>query len=253
MTTLDALARRVNDLAQDVASGAEVLQPNYLTIDPNTGVVGADFTGVISALGVTLPSGDTLTPPATNRVRWVRQSDGSVLADIFGASLSVPPATPKRTIRLLAHGNNSEPEADAVLQALNDDTNDTALVDAQVSNGDPAVTVTTTLQFRVVLRDDGASDYLQGGQAQLSSTVFSQLFWPGGSPFSNTTNLTLFGASGEVHAVANAQGIAGTTDVVAIDVSPDGAGGVDFRGKVTGGGSPAAGAHCTFYAIMWGT
>lgn len=53
-------------------------QPNYLTIDPATGAVGAAFTGVVHATGLDLATytggGST---PAVNKVRWVRASDGA--------------------------------------------------------------------------------------------------------------------------------------------------------------------------------
>lgn len=41
-----------------------------------------DFIGHLSALGCDLPAGDTATPPADRRVRWLRESDSVAIAEL---------------------------------------------------------------------------------------------------------------------------------------------------------------------------
>lgn len=61
------------------------LTPNYLTVDPTTGAVGADFTGVVNAQGITLPAfmrptaGTPLGGGPVNKVNWTRTSDGAMI------------------------------------------------------------------------------------------------------------------------------------------------------------------------------
>jgi hypothetical protein len=62
---------------------ADQLSPNYLTMTSG-GQVGANFSGVINALGVTLPAGTVKA--ANNEVAWKRTSDGAAVADIYGVS-----------------------------------------------------------------------------------------------------------------------------------------------------------------------
>lgn len=78
------LEQRVAALEQAIAGlqGSEALNPNYLTLTP-AGLVGANFTGVINALGLTLPAyqaGGAPTP-AGNAIEWIR-SDGVMIAQL---------------------------------------------------------------------------------------------------------------------------------------------------------------------------
>lgn len=67
--------------------------PTYLTVAPD-GSVGATFTDIvvhtatiIDALiqQLQLYAGTSSNPPAANQIQWIRQSDGSVVADISAA------------------------------------------------------------------------------------------------------------------------------------------------------------------------
>lgn len=55
--------------------------PNYLTIDPATGAVGADFTGHIHALGLDLDAAP-LAGTNDNEIHWLAQPSGAVLGMI---------------------------------------------------------------------------------------------------------------------------------------------------------------------------
>lgn len=78
-----ALEARIAALeARPRARRSEALQPNYLTIDPNTGLVSANFSGSVTAAGIILPpkADPTSAPGPTNKVSWVRTSDGASVA-----------------------------------------------------------------------------------------------------------------------------------------------------------------------------
>lgn len=83
--TVGPLLSRIARLEQAVASlqgqagGGESLSPNYLTLGVD-GEVGANFTGVVNALGLTLPAGVPLAPGPANEISWVRTADGDVVA-----------------------------------------------------------------------------------------------------------------------------------------------------------------------------
>ena len=57
----------------------DLAYPNYLTVGAD-GKAQAVFPG-----GVQILAGDNVTPPNERRVRWVRASDGALVADAFGA------------------------------------------------------------------------------------------------------------------------------------------------------------------------
>src|SRR5947209_231784 len=66
-----------------ITVGATV--PNYLVVNPD-GTIGANFTGHVHAQGLDLDAGTSSTPPDTDRVRWVRTSDGAAVAYLAGYS-----------------------------------------------------------------------------------------------------------------------------------------------------------------------
>lgn len=84
---LAALQKQVDELQKQIneLSGDESLSPNYLTVNP-TGQVGANFTGLINALGVVLPLGSFPTPQPQNSVEWTDTINEIVAS--MGASLS---------------------------------------------------------------------------------------------------------------------------------------------------------------------
>lgn len=73
---VDALQRQINQL-----SGDESLSPNYLTVTPG-GQVGANFTGLINALGLIIPASTFPTPGAQNSIQWIQQSNGAQVASV---------------------------------------------------------------------------------------------------------------------------------------------------------------------------
>lgn len=61
--------------------------PNVLTINAD-GTVSADFSGHVHAAGVDLDAGSSLTPPDTDRVRWLRTADGAAVASLYALELA---------------------------------------------------------------------------------------------------------------------------------------------------------------------
>ena len=57
------------------------IAPNYLTIGTD-GEVGADFTGLINALGLIIPAADSTPPALDQSVRWV-DANGDMVSQIY--------------------------------------------------------------------------------------------------------------------------------------------------------------------------
>lgn len=57
--------------------------PTNVIRDPLTGEVTYDFDGHIHAEGLDLDAGDNASPPDDRKVRWLRLSDGAVVASIY--------------------------------------------------------------------------------------------------------------------------------------------------------------------------
>jgi hypothetical protein len=81
--TLEQLDAAVAAIENAPAVGS--IAPNYVTQDA-AGRVGANFAGHIQASGIDLPAGTSATPPDDSRVRWIRQADGVVVAQLYGYS-----------------------------------------------------------------------------------------------------------------------------------------------------------------------
>lgn len=80
--TLADLEARVVALEQPAAGRATQLSANYLTIDPATGAIGANFTGHIHGQGLDLDAATNPTPPTSDKVRWLAAGGGLVAAEI---------------------------------------------------------------------------------------------------------------------------------------------------------------------------
>lgn len=85
---VSALERALTNLAQQVQrqAGSESLSPNYLTANA-AGQVGANFTGLVNALGLILPTAlSGFQPPtvANNQIVWEDSGNGALIANIQG-------------------------------------------------------------------------------------------------------------------------------------------------------------------------
>lgn len=149
LAELAELRQRVDALEQELAArppASSTLQPNVLT--EVNGVIGADFTGLVNALGLILPAGVVGSPTPINTISWQRRSDGVMAAQIVGESGSAPETT-RLALQALA------PDAgDAVSLYLNGDK--------VVGGGANYALVTIGNLPGVVLYDDlGRSSFLQ--------------------------------------------------------------------------------------------
>ena len=142
-SVLADILRRLDRLERQPAAAGEQLQPNYLTL--TNGVVGANFTGHVHAQGLDLDAATIATPPDQDRVRWLRQSDGAVIATLSAYSTTVN--------ELLLDARRTLGNSYAAVVASIIDTNGTT-VDAQ----------------RFIVDSNQASDFLQvtAGPRQLA-------------------------------------------------------------------------------------
>jgi hypothetical protein len=176
--------------------------PNYLRVGPD-GSVNADFSGHVAASGVDLPAYEGATiplpPPGlpNSKVSWKRQSDGSLVADLFGTY----DATNNRRGLWLEVG--SAPASYSQRKLILDDGERSSFVQTShsapgmtklyhvVGNGGAAIGLAPGATFldAVVITEIGAStvfvhtaiwDFSGGGGAEGVSTSFR---WAGGGSF----------------------------------------------------------------------
>lgn len=136
---------------------SETLTPNYITVSP-TGLVGADFTGFVHALGLQIPEGSGSAPlPTTNSIQWLKQSNGSVVASI-GTALSGATHTQFIT---------TQPGVGELAQTIirASDSGGSRVVDLSVSQTGPSpqggVTIQTATGVVTLFDQAGNSNFLQ--------------------------------------------------------------------------------------------
>lgn len=231
LARLESLERAVNRLQRAHSEGrrSEALQPNYLTVDPVSGAVGAVFPG-----GVQLPapqdstrikSVGTISP--SSAISWRRTSDGALVAvddcwdngingDLTSSNpfrrIAVEPASApgqygnQATVELVAYHSGGSPPLTAI-QVLQ--TNDTGSkinliagsVEKNLLQSPDGVTYTSDFAFNslpsVCTFANGWQNY-GGGWAPLSAFKLSSLIYvtglitkPGGNFISNEVMFTL--------------------------------------------------------------
>jgi hypothetical protein len=111
------------------------------------GTVTYDFDAHLHARGVDLDAGTTTSPPSDSRVRWLRASDGALLADLFGYE---GPAGAGAAV----NGYQPVGVRQAQLQAAYDSVNGVAKVQASAYNPPGA-------QDRTIIDDRGRSHFVQ--------------------------------------------------------------------------------------------
>lgn len=127
---------------------SDTYSPLLLTIAAD-GRVTADFEGHISAEGLDLDMGETATPPEDRKIRWLRASDGTRLAEIYAW-----------------HGGAGFPEHALLSLRAYDRENLDSNAELEVNAGGDGslpsrVLAVAGLQSRVIVRGDGASDFVQ--------------------------------------------------------------------------------------------
>lgn len=264
--TAGAVGGRLSRLEQAVsqlqaqAGGGEQLSPNYLTLGPN-GQVGANFTGLINALGLILPAGvSTTTPAGVNEVAWERQSDGAAVATVWAGESGVG-AAQEDVLQINAGGAvqaaGISPLAALILNA-NTNTNQYAGLGlyAGAISGHSELLLTLVNAAGVgsntlIFDDLGRSSFVRiGFGAAISAIVTGTVTWAGATDISNGTVIPLTGASGTVQGMACAASPVNTTKVPVMAVN-SAAGAVTIAGQ-TPGIVQGAGTTCGFVALLFG-
>lgn len=211
--TAAPLQARISRLEQIVSQlqaqsgGGEQLSPNYLTLSP-TGQVGANFTGLINALGLILPAGagGPVPPEQTEeQVVWeVAQPGPDPVGSVVGAVTAFDDQTGSQGISVSSQAQSSPDTSSALIRALGT----TAGVEAklqvlQVGNGSagPAGAIGAGTEVDVFVEPGagamlldilGRSSFVQCND-QPSQTALTggtgNVVWPGGSPNSQVTSI----------------------------------------------------------------
>lgn len=74
-----------DELRASLGGGDEALTPNNVIVGSD-GSISYDFAGHIHAQGLDLDAGDDQTPPTERRIRWLRTSDGALVAQEYAYS-----------------------------------------------------------------------------------------------------------------------------------------------------------------------
>jgi hypothetical protein len=119
---------------------SDSLNPNVATVVDPDGNVSYDFEGHIHALGLDLDAGDTTTPPADHKLRWLKNSVS--IAELLGSFIT---------------GNQSH----VAMRATPPGSGYAAITATAAESGSGVVNVATTNAYRALLTGDGRSDWLQ--------------------------------------------------------------------------------------------
>jgi hypothetical protein len=219
------------------------------TIAPD-GSVSYDFQGHISAQGVDFPAGDTLGAPVDRRMRWLRSTDGRLIADLFAyASVDQVAQAVLLTTYDLGTADRSQFGPPQAILAASGPRNGSIEVTGGQSviakvGSDPAAG--PIRKQATILDFNGASDFLQAGGTKQSSARRVTVTWPGGVTLLPGVDLSAVfgftvaggvatpdkGGIGDAHAFL---GNAGTMLFVQ-----------------TAGFTPPAGTTSIVYVIAWG-
>lgn len=161
--TIQDILNRLSAL--EAAETSEALQPTYITVDPATGLTGANFTGHIHAQGLDLSAGTTGTPPTADRVRWIRDPDGHLVAEMFADQVS---PTDEAVYMALWDANSGVQVGSVGIAGVPNGGQDgpgTSMF-AEVNNN--AGTIGDSVN---IIRQDGASDFIRTTRKQLSGAI----------------------------------------------------------------------------------
>ena len=162
------LEQRVSALEQKVAlqGGSEPLSPNYLTVTP-AGLVSANFTGIVNALGLVLPASAVASPPPDSQIQWQRTSDGSLVASVSATDI----VNNQNIMSLINHGRSGSTLVESTMQAIMDSNGQAATIQVGANTnayGGPLAAVSAIALYslsngyqRVILNSAGGSGYPQ--------------------------------------------------------------------------------------------
>jgi hypothetical protein len=160
------LEQRVSTLEQQIAGvqGSEALQPNYLTIDPITGLISASFSGFVDAAGVRLPTWliQGSSPVTSSEVVWNNPSTGLVDGGIVvERDTSGPNPVNLTTVQSRSEAGAPADVSQSWLEARDDQSNlQAGLYVSQQNEGATAQAVAQTgSQVAKILDQAGSSSF----------------------------------------------------------------------------------------------
>lgn len=155
------LEQRLTDLESQL-QGSEQIAPNYLTVDAD-GTVGASFSGYIQAQGLAmleqLASGGLQPPSVPSQVQWTRAGAGFVPAWIGAQHVGPPPGG--TDIDYLVSQVSSNTWARNLLQAVQNSSGQTALLQVQATSTAQQVFAGAGAQSPTIIDQAGNSNFLQ--------------------------------------------------------------------------------------------
>jgi hypothetical protein len=153
------------------AQGGDFYAPDVGQQIAPDGTVTYDFDAHLHARGLDLDAGTGLEPPSDRRVRWLRQSDGALVADAY----AYEDASFRQAILRVTDGSQQ-----AALHGTFDRGAGRVLTQTQVAGPGGS-------RQRTILDDLGQSDFVQGTARRLTNLDFGNTFisWPGGGAVSN--------------------------------------------------------------------
>jgi hypothetical protein len=143
--------------------GGEVLNPD--------GTVSYDFQGHVSAQGLDLPATVDNSAPNNNKIRWIKQADGSLVAFLTAYDNGITSFTGLESDHGAAYSGIAIQSGGAPSQAY--------------AYAHSALGVHKSVK---IIDDAGASDFLQVGAAKCSGTALVNVTWYGGGGLSGPTS-----------------------------------------------------------------
>ena len=163
--------------------GSEALQPNYLSIDPNTGLVSADFSGVVNAQGVTLPVYRTTVslldpPPDVNVLQWTNPVNNKQTAYASAEQIFAGPNYQSiAALAAMLPDAGGTVATSKITAGIPTNTDEAALEVAFHQPGGTVNAIVSALagaQSRTIVDNTGESDFLQVATTRLLSLDVGQ-------------------------------------------------------------------------------
>lgn len=220
-----SLEQRIAALERQLSSlkPSEQAQPNYLTVDAQ-GRVSANFSGIINAQGVVIPSAFGGAPLPPNRISWQRASDRAFIADIFASTTVAGSTSEGLLLRAFAHA--AAEFSDVEMQAIDDTGQQQAQLFVQQNNrGNGLAQATAGSKIATIIDASGSSAFLQ----LLSTQKLRSAFGTGSVNFTTGNQTTAavtiphgLGTTPQaVLAFFNLQGITAATFTLQTSQAPD--------------------------------
>lgn len=232
-TAYASLAARVAALEQGVSANSEALSPNYLTLDPATGKIGALFTG-----GIQIPEGTGIPFAPGSGIGWI-----DALNNLIETIYAYGPGP--NHILSITNTPDAQDTCNVTLEAEESGGVGTAAVGAGA---------TSALQSGVVriIGSDNSSSFLQmGAPFAYSFCGVYPVTWNGSGQTSLPVTVTLPNATAQAYAAGASNGLSTILDPVIVDWNNNGDGTGELRG-VTLNITPPNGSTADLFVVVFG-